>query len=110
MILNSDYALNIAKAIWVIYNNYPIFTKQMQNTLCKYFLQKGFIKLFLHWSWNVRIMFYHFLYYRIHYTHVREMSGEEANQSYEFAMLTQGNNQLVVSRSTIYPIKILRIG
>jgi len=83
MILEEDHAINITKVLWVLYNNFNIlpckfpFEKVINSSflddqklhLSEYLFGRIFFKLFLHWSWNVRQVFHHFLLYRLYHQH-----------------------------------------
>lgn len=70
MIINNENALNITKALWVLYNNYPLFTYSIKNQICTRLLSRTFFRLFCHWSPNVRQIFHNFMIYRIYHEHI----------------------------------------
>jgi len=69
MILEEDHAINITKVLWMLYNNFNILPYDQKLHFSEYLFGKLFFKLFLHWSWNVRQVFHHFLLYRLYHQH-----------------------------------------
>ena len=41
----------------------------LKKDIVEYMFSQSFYRLFLHWSWNVRDIFYHLLLFRLYYTH-----------------------------------------
>mmetsp|Transcript_7043 Transcript_7043/g.6293 ORF Transcript_7043/g.6293 Transcript_7043/m.6293 type:complete len:98 (-) Transcript_7043:1158-1451(-) len=67
MVLEGDHALNIAKVLWMIYNNFNIFSFSIKEKLIEFLLTRNFFRLFLHWSWNVRQIYHYLLLYRLYH-------------------------------------------
>lgn len=65
----SEHDISIAKCIWMLYNNYSIFPWDFKRALCEMFFDKVAIKVFLHWSKTVRIVFHNFIMYRLCHNH-----------------------------------------
>eukprot|EP00922_Rhytidocystis_sp_ex-Travisia-forbesii_P006845 GHVS01009996.1.p1 GENE.GHVS01009996.1~~GHVS01009996.1.p1 ORF type:complete len:404 (+),score=52.57 GHVS01009996.1:96-1214(+) len=64
--LGSDMCLNVAKGMWFIYKNIPVFQgDQLRAIAYHLMLRKYFLRLFLNWSWLVRKCYMWFLLYRI---------------------------------------------
>ena len=66
MILESDFSFAISKTMIMIYNHFNLFNLEFRKNISMYFLGKGFFRLFLHWSHNVRDTFYYFLIFRVY--------------------------------------------
>ena len=85
MVIEGDHSLNIAKVLWVLYNNISLITQgtskiysvlefiytlaDRKQTLCDFLLGSQFFRLFLHWSFNVRQVFHHLLIFRMFHQH-----------------------------------------
>ncbi|EGR29965.1 hypothetical protein IMG5_145140 [Ichthyophthirius multifiliis] len=95
MIINSHNSISISRVLWVLYNNYQLFPSEFQNDLCQYLLSNIFFKLYMHWSFNVRMIFHYFLIYRIFHINRDNISRlvtiEEINKE---ILLNQQNQQL----------------
>ncbi|KAF8823047.1 hypothetical protein IE077_000056 [Cardiosporidium cionae] len=66
IILSSDICLNVAKGLWFMYKNLPVFQGDMLRVIIiELMLNKCFIRTFLNWSWLVRRCYMWFLLYRI---------------------------------------------
>ena len=78
----SEHDISIAKCIWMLYNNYSIFPcnfflnliiyfylGDFKRALCEMFFDRVAIKVFLHWSKTVRIVFHNFIMYRLCHNH-----------------------------------------
>ena len=87
IVIEGEHSLCIAKSIWLIYNNYHSFPSnfiltilnwilvEIKREICELLLNDStFFKLFLHWSWNVRTVFHHFLLFRVYHLHQRNIS------------------------------------
>ena len=61
IIVNSDNSLAIAKFIWFYYKNISILNYNHINEVIKSILTSLFFKLFFHWSFQVREIFYYFI-------------------------------------------------
>ena len=61
VIVNSDNSLAIAKFIWFYYKNISILNYNHINEVIKSILTSLFFKLFFHWSFQVREIFYYFI-------------------------------------------------
>ncbi|KAL4500572.1 hypothetical protein ABPG72_002996 [Tetrahymena utriculariae] len=66
-VLDQDHSVCLARVIWVIYNNFTLFPPDFQKEICEYLFSNLFFRLFMHWSYNVRMIFQYFLIYRIHH-------------------------------------------
>eukprot|EP00923_Selenidium_pygospionis_P019846 GHVN01034544.1.p1 GENE.GHVN01034544.1~~GHVN01034544.1.p1 ORF type:complete len:1561 (-),score=256.45 GHVN01034544.1:395-5077(-) len=67
ILLGCDMCLNVAKAIWFIYKNLPVFSgHHLKIILIDLMINKYFAMLFLNWSWLVRKCFMWFLLYRVY--------------------------------------------
>ena len=61
IIVNSDNSLAIAKFIWFYYKNISILNYNHINEVIESILTSLFFKLFFHWSFQVREIFYYFI-------------------------------------------------
>ena len=61
IIVNSDNSLAIAKFIWFYYKNISLLSYQHINEIITYIITNLFFKLFFHWSFQVREIFYFFI-------------------------------------------------
>ncbi|EAR90403.2 hypothetical protein TTHERM_00112530 (macronuclear) [Tetrahymena thermophila SB210] len=66
-VLDQDHSICLARVIWVIYNNFTLFPPDFQKEICEYLFSNLFFRLFMHWSYNVRMIFQYFLIYRINH-------------------------------------------
>jgi len=62
-VLDEENSQPIAKVLQVIYDNFHIFPNDFKKEICEFLLGNIFFKLFMHWCYNVRLMFHHFLIY-----------------------------------------------
>lgn len=66
MVIENLYSYSTAKVIHLIYEQFDFFAYELRIELCNYMLGRIFFKLFLHWSYNVRVIFHHVLIVRIY--------------------------------------------
>ena len=66
IILESDFSFAISKTIIMLYAHFKMFSLEFRRNLSMLLLGKVFFPLFLHWSNNVRNIFYHLLVIRIY--------------------------------------------
>lgn len=59
IIMESQFSFAISKTIVMLYNYFKMFNLQFRRNISMFLLGKVFFKLFLHWSHNVRHVFYH---------------------------------------------------
>lgn len=64
-IFQSNHSYLLTRVIGLLYQFYPIFSKQFKKSLDNFIFSKGFNEIFLHWCDYVRKMFYLLLEYRI---------------------------------------------
>lgn len=67
ILFNTQHAYGIANAINFWYNYFDLIPIVEKKDYSKIILKYFFYQLFLHWSKNVREIFYHFIYYRLLY-------------------------------------------
>lgn len=65
IILNSQHVIGILSAIKFWFKNFPIFETKVKEDFVKVINKIFFYNLFLHWSNNVRELFYHLICYRV---------------------------------------------
>jgi hypothetical protein len=58
--LKSDEGVSLEKTIWFLYNNFGFLKSYAKARFWEFLYGEEFIRLFLHWSWNVRNVFYRF--------------------------------------------------
>ena len=66
IILESDFSFAISKALIMLYMHYKMFSLEFRRNLTMLLLGRVFFPLYLHWSNNVRDIFYHLLVMRIY--------------------------------------------
>ncbi|KAM3134242.1 hypothetical protein pb186bvf_013662 [Paramecium bursaria] len=91
----SEHDISIAKCIWMLYNNYSIFPWDFKRALCEMFFDKIAIKVFLHWSKTVRIVFHNFIMYRLCHNHKNPAlkNLDEDALAVEYTLLTRPQKQ-----------------
>lgn len=67
ILFNTQHAYGIANALNFWYNFFDLIPPVEKKDLSKIILKYFFYSLFLHWSKNVREIFYHFICYRLLY-------------------------------------------
>ena len=65
LMLKTNHALAIAHALNFWYSNYEILPKKVKVNIFEIIVNYFFFKLFLHWSTNVREVFYFFIFYAV---------------------------------------------
>ena len=63
IIMNSDNSLAIAKFIWFYYKNFSLLSYHHANEIINSTITNYFFKLFFHWSFQVREIFYYLIIY-----------------------------------------------
>ncbi|OMJ68728.1 hypothetical protein SteCoe_33747 [Stentor coeruleus] len=64
--LEDENALNIAKALWFLYNQYHMISGVLRKEIIyEIVIKKMVYKFFYHWSKEVRNMFQHFIVFRV---------------------------------------------
>lgn len=66
IIFDTDFSIAVTSALTMIYNKFDMFHLEFRRSLSMYFLGSAFNKFFLHWSYNVRFIFYHLITYKIY--------------------------------------------
>ncbi|CAD8207514.1 unnamed protein product [Paramecium octaurelia] len=83
----SEHALIIAKCLELIYTNYLLFPVDLKKELTDMIFENLAFKFFIHWSYNVRVIFHCFLIYRIFHLHKpikdREFNEEDLIEKYQ---------------------------
>ena len=67
IIINSDNSLTIAKLIWFYYKNISKLNFYHTDEIIKSLLSTWFFKLFFHWSFQIREIFYYFIIFILGY-------------------------------------------
>ena len=67
IIINSDNSLTIAKFIWFYYKNISNLSYHHINEIISSIISDLFFKLFFHWSFQIREIFYYFIIYILGY-------------------------------------------
>lgn len=65
----TNHAESIFSVLLCIVNGYLILPVEFKKGLSDFIFGNIFFKLFLHWSFNVRYVFYFFLLFRINHQH-----------------------------------------
>ncbi|CAD8117542.1 unnamed protein product [Paramecium sonneborni] len=83
----SEHAQSIAKCLEMIYSNYILFPADLKKELNDMIFENLAMKFFIHWSYNVRVIFQCFLIYRIFHLHKpikdREFNEEDLIEKYQ---------------------------
>jgi len=80
VILETDHSLCVAKFFWFYYRNTHIMSIENVHETVLYLFDFFFFKLFFHWSWHVRNMYYHFLLFTIHFRFKNKNFNEDKKQ------------------------------
>ncbi|CAD8206441.1 unnamed protein product [Paramecium pentaurelia] len=87
ILTQSEHAQSIAKCLELIYTNYILFPVDLKKELTDMIFENLAIKFFIHWSYNVRLIFRYFLIYRIFHLHKplkdREFNEEDLIEKYQ---------------------------
>ncbi|CAD8184495.1 unnamed protein product [Paramecium octaurelia] len=87
ILTQSEHAQSIAKCLELIYSNYILFPVDLKKELTDMIFENLAIKFFIHWSYNVRLIFRQFLIYRIFHLHKplkdREFNEEDLIEKYQ---------------------------
>lgn len=62
----SDHSYAIAKCLLLYYDHYNMLNINIRREFNMFLLGRAFFRLFLNWSFNVRVIFHHLLVFRIH--------------------------------------------
>lgn len=65
-ILESDHCFAISKALLLVYKHFNLLSFDCRRDITFFLLGKPFFRLFLNWSFNVRVVFQHLLMFRIY--------------------------------------------
>ena len=65
IILDFDHSLCVAKVFWFLYENCHLLDEEYIGDYIKSILTINFYKLFFHWSYQVRHIFYNFILYTL---------------------------------------------
>ena len=63
----------IVKALILLYDFYEWLSPEWRDNFTMYLLGKVFFRLFFHWSFQIRIIFYNFLIIKVKYTRIQQM-------------------------------------
>lgn len=66
MVIENLYSYSTAKVLHLLYEQFDFFAYEFRIELCNYILGRIFFKLFLHWSFNVRVILHHVLIVKIY--------------------------------------------
>jgi len=61
IIFKHDHSLCVAKLIWLYYKNGHVMVIDHLHEFVFDIYKDRFFKLFFHWSWHIRNMFYYFV-------------------------------------------------
>ena len=80
-IMKTDNSLGIAKYIWFYYKNISLLSIKHVNKIITHILMNYFFKIFFHWSFQIREIFYYFLIFIINHKikHLIKPSKEKKN-------------------------------
>jgi hypothetical protein len=65
-ILDSDHCFAVSKCLLMLYNHFNLLSLDCRRDITFLLLGKIFFKMFLNWSYNVRVIFQHFVMFRIY--------------------------------------------
>ena len=66
-VINTENSLAIAKYIWFYYKNISLLSSKHVNKVITNILIPNFFKLFFHWSYQIREIFYYFLIFIVNH-------------------------------------------
>jgi hypothetical protein len=69
----------IIRALILIYDFYDWLSPEWRDNISMYLLGKVFFKLFFHWSFQVRIIFFNFLIIKLNYTRIQQIANIPSN-------------------------------
>ncbi len=69
----------IVKVLILVYKFYEWFGPEWRDNITMYLLGKVFFKLFFHWSFQIRIIFYNFLIIKVKYIRIQQLSKLPSN-------------------------------
>lgn len=76
LVIENLYSYSTAKALHLVYEQFDLFSYDFRIQLCNYLLGRLFFKLFLHWSYNVRVIFHHLFIVKIHKFFTNELKAQ----------------------------------
>ncbi|CAK82569.1 unnamed protein product (macronuclear) [Paramecium tetraurelia] len=85
ILLQCEHAFSVSKCLWLIYNNYVLFPLDIRKDITDLLFENVATKFFMHWSFNIRMIFHHILLYRIQHLH---KSNKNLNEEYNFITLS----------------------
>ena len=65
MLMDLDHAISGSKCLWMLYKILHIFPLDSRWILVEHLFGERFYRLFFHWSWNIRQVFYHLFLYQL---------------------------------------------
>ncbi|CAD8078040.1 unnamed protein product [Paramecium sonneborni] len=85
ILLQCEHAFSVAKCLWLIYNNYVLFPLDIRKDITDLLFENVATKFFMHWSFNIRMIFHHILLYRIQHLHKsnKNLNEEDLIQKYQ---------------------------
>ncbi|CAD8159681.1 unnamed protein product [Paramecium pentaurelia] len=85
ILLQCEHAFSVSKCLWLIYNNYVLFPLDIRKDLTDLLFENVATKFFMHWSFNIRMIFHHILLYRIQHLHKsnKNLNEEDLIQKYQ---------------------------
>ena len=69
-VIKYDHALVKSKMIWLLYKSLEIFRTDHKAKIITLLLDTHFNELFYNWSWQVRLLLNHFMFYAVHFTFI----------------------------------------
>lgn len=95
MLLDLDHGMSTAKCLWLLYKILHIIPFQQRSQILEKLLApEKFYYYFFHWSYNVRMVFYHFYFFQL-YQNLTESRDQLDNREILNNLLpesTVGNN------------------
>ena len=100
ILVESDNSLAIAKFIWFYYKNNSLINFHHMEEILKYILSI-FFKLFFHWSYQVREIFYYFIVFILCYKLKKQIKSKNENKTVEMDSKMNTNKIKLDSKFTI---------
>ena len=64
-IINHEHSFSAAVCLKLIYDHYTMFAPEFRREMSLFLLGKAFFRLFLSWSFNIRVVFHHLVLFRL---------------------------------------------
>ena len=90
MLMDLDHAISGSKCLWMLYKILHIFPLDSRWILVEHLFGERFYRLFFHWSWNIRQVFYHLFLYQLVFSLEDEQKGEHLAEGKHLSVFVDG--------------------